>query len=189
MFLQTLGIAAAVVAAAEIGDKTQLLAIFLAARFRQPKQIVLGILCATIFNHALAGALGASLAAFISPVVLKWTLIASFVAMAVWILIPDSIDEGGFDKHLGRWGVFGTTLVLFFLAEMGDKTQIGTIAMAAKFPGEALFVVMGSTLGILIADAPAVWLGDKISKKLSMSLMRKIAAAIFLLLAVLAYFS
>ncbi len=137
--LETLGLSTVVVAAAEIGDKTQLLSIFLAARFRAPKPIIWGILLATIFNHALAGALGASLSSFISEELLRWILIVSFLAMAVWILIPDKMEDDDYKKKAQRFGVFGTTLLLFFLAEMGDKTQIATIAMSARYASEAVW--------------------------------------------------
>lgn len=186
--LETLGLSTVVVAAAEIGDKTQLLSIFLAARYRAPKPIIWGILLATIFNHALAGALGASLSSLISYEVLRWVLIVSFLAMAVWILIPDKMEDDDFKKKAQRFGVFGTTFVLFFLAEMGDKTQIATIAMSARYASEAVWVIMGTTLGMMIANVPAVYLGEKIAEKISMVWMRRIAAAVFVTLAVLTYF-
>lgn len=187
--LETLGLSTLVVAAAEIGDKTQLLSIFLAARFRAPKPIIWGILVATIANHALAGLLGASLAGFISEDLLRWILIVSFLAMAVWILIPDKPDDDNYEKRAKRFGVFGTTVLLFFLAEMGDKTQIATIAMSARYPLDAWLVITGTTLGMMIANVPAVYLGEKISEKISMDWMRRIAAAVFVVLAVLTYFS
>lgn len=186
--LETLGLSTVVVAAAEIGDKTQLLSIFLAARYRAPKPIIWGILLATIFNHALAGALGASLSSLISYEVLRWVLIVSFLAMAVWILIPDKMEDEDFKKKAQRFGVFGTTFVLFFLAEMGDKTQIATIAMSARYATEAFWVIAGTTLGMMIANVPAVYLGEKIAEKISMDWMRRIAAAVFVILAVLTYF-
>lgn len=187
MFLETLGLSTLVVTAAEIGDKTQLLALCLAARYRAPTPIVLGILAATIVNHALAGLLGASVASFLSPDLLRWVLIVSFLAMGFWMLVPDKIEEEE-STGSGRFGVFGTTCILFFLAEMGDKTQIATVALAAHYQ-EALFVVIGTTLGMLIADVPAVFVGDKLSKRLSMSLMRKIAAAVFFGFAAVSFFS
>ncbi len=186
--LETLGLSTAVVAAAEIGDKTQLLSIFLAARFRAPKPIIWGILLATLFNHALAGLLGASLSTFISEELLRWILIVSFLAMAVWIQIPDKIEDDEYKKRAQRYGVFWTTIVLFFLAEMGDKTQIATIAMSARYASEAVWVIMGTTLGMMIANVPAVYLGEKIAEKISMVWMRRIAAAVFVTLAVLTYF-
>ena len=186
--LETLGLSTAVVAAAEIGDKTQLLSIFLAARFRAPKPIIWGILLATLFTHSLAGLLGASLSTFISEELLRWILIVSFLAMAVWILIPDKIEDDEYKKRAQRYGVFWTTIVLFFLAEMGDKTQIATIAMSARYASEAVWVIMGTTIGMMIANVPAVCLGEKIAEKISMVLMRRIAAAVFVTLAVLTYF-
>lgn len=180
---QTTLLSTGVVAAAEIGDKTMLLAVFLAARFRKPWTIILGIFVATFLNHVIAGALGATLANFISADLLRWILIVSFIAMGIWILIPDKIDEGGNDDRLRRFGVFGTTVILFFIAEVGDKTQVATVALAARYPAEAFWV----TLGLMIADAPAVFIGNKLAEKISMKLMRQIAAAVFFILAVVAY--
>ena len=179
---QTTLLSTGVVAAAEIGDKTMLLAVFLAARFRKPWTIILGIFVATFLNHVIAGALGATLANFISADLLRWILIVSFIAMGIWILIPDKIDEGGNDDRLRRFGVFGTTVILFFIAEVGDKTQVATVALAARYPAEAFWV-----LGLMIADAPAVFIGNKLAEKISMKLMRQIAAAVFFILAVVAY--
>ena len=132
--LQTIALSTGVVAAAEIGDKTMLLAVFLAARFRKPWTIILGIFVATFLNHAIAGALGATLASFISEDLLRWILIVSFIAMGIWILIPDRIDEEGQNDKLKRFGVFWTTVILFFIAEVGDKTQVATVALAARYP-------------------------------------------------------
>lgn len=184
---QTTLLSTGVVAAAEIGDKTMLLAVFLAARFRKPWTIILGIFVATFLNHVIAGALGVTLANFISADLLRWILIVSFIAMGIWILIPDKIDEGGNDDRLRRFGVFGTTVILFFIAEVGDKTQVATVALAARYPAEAFWVVCGTTLGLMIADAPAVFIGNKLAEKISMKLMRQIAAAVFFILAVVAY--
>lgn len=184
---QTTLLSTGVVAAAEIGDKTMLLAVFLAARFRKPWTIILGIFVATFLNHVIAGALGATLANFISVDLLRWILIVSFIAMGIWILIPDKIDEGGNDDRLRRFGVFGTTVILFFIAEVGDKTQVATVALAARYPAEAFWVVCGTTLGLMIADAPAVFIGNKLAEKISMKLMRQVAAAVFFILAVVAY--
>ena len=175
-------ISTAIVALAEMGDKTQLLALVLAARFRKPWPIVLGILVATLVNHGLAGAVGAWVTTFLGPQMLRWILGASFIAMAVWMLIPDKLDEGEADGS-PRWGVFGTTVVAFFLAEMGDKTQIATIAMAAHYATPVL-VVIGTTLGMLIADVPAVFVGDRLANKIPMKLVHGIAAAIFAVLGV-----
>ncbi len=169
-------ISTGVVALAEVGDKTQLLAFLLAAKFRKPVPIILGILVATLANHGLAGALGAWVTTLFAPEVLRWVLGLSFIAMAVWILVPDTLDEG--DARLVHWGVFGTTAVAFFLAEMGDKTQIATVALAAQY-GDFLRVVAGTTLGMLIANAPAVLLGDRAAHRMPVKLVHGVAAAIF----------
>ena len=172
-----------VVALGEIGDKTQLLAIVLAAMFRRPWPIVAGILVATLANHAAAGAVGGWVAQALGPQVLRWVIGLSFLAMAGWILIPDKIDE---DSAQGkrRFGVFGTTVIAFFLAEMGDKTQIATVALAARY-SDVVQVVIGTTLGMMLANVPAVFLGDKIAGRVSMPLVHGIAAVIFALLGVL----
>ena len=169
-----------VVALAEIGDKTQLLAFILAARFKKPLPIILGILVATVINHGLAGALGAWITSTISPEVLRWVLGASFIGMAIWTMIPDKIEEEE-TQIAQRFGIFGATFITFFLAEMGDKTQIATVAMAAHYT-EPLMVVIGTTLGMLIADVPAVFAGDKLANKIPMKLVHSIAAAVFALL-------
>ena len=174
-----------VVALAEVGDKTQLLAFLLAAKFRKPVPIILGILAATLLNHGLAGALGTWLTARFSPGVLRWVLGLSFIAMAVWILIPDEIDAD--DEKLVQFGVFGTTLIAFFLAEMGDKTQIATIALAAQY-GSFLWVVAGTTLGMMIANVPAVYLGERIAHRMPVRLVHWIAAVIFAILGVAVLF-
>ena len=172
-----------VVALGEMGDKTQLLAIVLAAAFRKPIPIVLGILLATLVNHAMAGALGGWVAQAMGPDVLRWVIGVSFLAMAGWILIPDKIDEGAAGGKQ-RFGVFGTTAVAFFLAEMGDKTQIATVALAARYP-DIVQVVLGTTFGMMLANVPAVFLGDKIAKNVSMKLVHGIAAGIFAVLGLL----
>ena len=184
--MEALLISTGVVALAEIGDKTQLLAFILAARFKKPLPIIAGILCATVVNHGLAGALGAWITSVLSPEVLRWVLGLSFIGMAVWTLIPDEIEEEETKvaKHLG---VFGATLITFFLAEMGDKTQIATIAMAAHYANPVL-VVMGTTLGMLIADVPAVFVGDKFGARIPMKLVHSIAAAIFAFMGLLTLF-
>jgi putative Ca2+/H+ antiporter (TMEM165/GDT1 family) len=182
MFMESLLVSACVVALAEIGDKTQLLAFILAARFKKPAPIVLGILVATVINHSLAGALGAWITSTVSAEVLRWVLGGSFLAMAAWMLIPDKLDEGD-AAEAPRLGVFGTTVIAFFLAEMGDKTQIATIAMAAHYAAP-LLVVIGTTLGMLIADVPAVFVGDKLASKIPMRRVHAVAAAIFALLGV-----
>ena len=174
-----------IVALAEIGDKTQLLAFILAAKFRRPLPIIAGILTATLANHAGAGALGAWLTALLSPETLRWGLGISFLAMAVWTLIPDTFDER--DNRLTRFGVFGTTVVGFFLAEMGDKTQIATVALAAHY--HAFYaVVAGTTLGMMVANVPAVALGDRIAQRMPVRLVHAVAAGIFAILGVITLF-
>ncbi len=180
--MESLLVSTGVVALAEIGDKTQLLAFILAARFKKPVPIILGILAATIVNHGLAGALGAWITATLTPEVLRWVLGLSFIGMAAWTLVPDKIEEEE-TRIAGKFGVFGATLVTFFLAEMGDKTQIATVAMAAHY-ATPLLVVVGTTLGMLIADVPAVFIGDKLANRIPMKLVHSIAAGIFALLGV-----
>jgi Ca2+/H+ antiporter, TMEM165/GDT1 family len=180
--MESLFVSTGVVALAEIGDKTQLLAFILAARFKKPLPIVAGILVATLVNHGLAGALGAWITAHVSPAWLRWVLGASFIGMALWTLIPDKIEEEE-TRVAQRLGVFGATLVTFFLAEMGDKTQIATVAMAAHYPNPVL-VVAGTTLGMLIADVPAVFVGERLASKIPMKLVHSVAAAIFAVLGV-----
>jgi len=181
--MEALLISTGVVALAEIGDKTQLLAFILAARFKKPYPIIAGILCATIVNHGLAGALGAWITTVISPQTLRWVLGASFIGMAIWTLIPDKIEEEQ-TQIAKKWGVFGATLITFFLAEMGDKTQIATVALAANYAAPVM-VVIGTTLGMLIADVPAVFVANKFADKIPMKLVHSIAAGIFALLGVL----
>lgn len=176
-------ISTGIVALAEVGDKTQLLAFILAAKFRKPVPIVVGILVATVANHALAGALGAWITTLVSPEVLRWSLGLSFLGMAIWTLIPDKFDED--EAKLARYGVFGTTLIAFFLAEMGDKTQVATVALAAQYHSTVL-VVAGTTVGMLIANVPAVLLGDRIAQRMPVRLVHGIAAAIFAVLGVAA---
>lgn len=167
------------VALAEIGDKTQLLAFLLAARFRKPLPIVAGILVATLANHALAAALGGWLASLASPQTLRWILGVSFIAMALWTLIPDKFEES--DAPRSGMGVFSTTLLAFFLAEMGDKTQIATVALAAQYAAVFL-VIAGTTLGMMIANVPAVLLGEKIAHRLPVLWVHRVAALVFALL-------
>ncbi len=174
-------ISTGIVALAEIGDKTQLLAFILAAKFRKPWPIIWGILLATLANHGLAGALGAWITSHVAPSTMRWVLGVSFLAMAAWTLIPDKFDEK--DARFARFGVFGTTLIAFFLAEMGDKTQIATVALAAQY--HAFWtVVAGTTLGMMIANVPAVLLGDRIAHRMPVRLVHSIAAAIFALLGI-----
>jgi putative Ca2+/H+ antiporter (TMEM165/GDT1 family) len=174
-------VSTSIVALAEIGDKTQLLAFVLAAKFRQRLPIVLGILVATLANHAFAGAIGSWLTSMMAPRTLQWVLGGSFLAMAVWTLIPDKLDED--DARVARLGVFGTTLVAFFLTEMGDKTQIATVALAAQYQA-LVAVVAGTTLGMMIANVPAVLLGDQLAERLPVRLVHLVAAAIFAVLGI-----
>lgn len=180
--MESLLVSTGVVALAEIGDKTQLLAFILAARFKKPLPIIAGILAATIVNHGLAGALGAWITSAVSPELLRWVLGASFIGMAIWTMIPDEIEEDE-TQVAKRFGVFGATLITFFLAEMGDKTQIATVAMAAHYANPVM-VVIGTTLGMLIADVPAVFVGDKLANKIPMKLVHSIAAGVFAILGV-----
>ncbi|MFM1788635.1 MAG: hypothetical protein RLZZ166_1102, partial [Pseudomonadota bacterium] len=180
--MEALLVSTGVVALAEIGDKTQLLAFILASRFKRPLPIIMGILVATILNHGLAGALGAWITATVSPDVLRWVLGLSFIGMAIWTMIPDKIEDEE-AQIAKRYGVFGATLVTFFLAEMGDKTQIATVAMAAHYTTPIL-VVVGTTLGMLIADVPAVFAGDKLATRIPMKLVHSIAAAVFAILGI-----
>lgn len=179
-------ISTGVVALGEMGDKTQLLAFLLAAKFKRPIPIVLGILAATLLNHTAAGALGAWVAHQLGPDVLRWGIGVGFIAMAGWMLIPDKADDDAVDSRL-KLGVFGTTLVAFFLAEMGDKTQIATVALAARYH-DLLPVIAGTTLGMMIADVPAVFVGNKFAQKVPMKLVHGIAAGIFALLGLLTLF-
>ena len=175
-------ISTGIVALAEIGDKTQLLAFILAARFKRPLPIILGIFVATVVNHAFAGALGAWITTLVGPETLRWVLGISFLAMAAWTLIPDKFDES--DAKLTRAGVFVTTVVAFFLAEMGDKTQIATVALAAQYQA-LVSVVAGTTVGMMIANVPAVLMGDRIANKMPVSLVHAVAAGIFAVLGVM----
>ena len=179
-------ISTGVVALAEIGDKTQLLAFILAARFKKPAPIIAGILIATLVNHGLAGALGAWITTVVSPDVMRWALGLSFLGMAAWTLIPDKIEEEE-AAVARRFGVFGATLLTFFLAEMGDKTQIATVALAANY-GTPLPVIAGTTLGMLLADVPAVFVGNRFAARIPMKTVHAIAAAIFALMGLLTLF-
>jgi putative Ca2+/H+ antiporter (TMEM165/GDT1 family) len=165
-----------VVAVAEIGDKTQLLALVLAARYRRPLPIILGILVATLANHALAAWAGGLAAAWIGPTALRWILGLLFIAMAAWCLIPDK--DSGMPKRAAGAGAFVATLVAFFLVEIGDKTQLATVALAARFETVWL-VTLGTTLGMMIANAPVVLFGDAIAKRLPLKAIRIVAALIF----------
>ncbi|TFI49609.1 TMEM165/GDT1 family protein [Diaphorobacter sp. DS2] len=180
-------VSTAIVTLAEMGDKTQLLSLVLAARFRKPWPIVLGIFVATLANHALAGAVGSWVTTVLGPQVLRWVLGLSFIAVAVWMLIPDKLDDDG-DGAAPRFGVFGTTLVAFFLAEMGDKTQVATVMLAAQYSAY-FWVVAGTTLGMMLANAPVVWLGDRLVKKVPIRVVHLVSALIFLVLGLLALFA
>jgi len=175
-------VSAGAVTLAELGDKTQLLALLLAARFRAPLAVIAGIVTAVLANHLLAGGLGTLLASMLSPALLRWLLVASFIATALWMLVPDQEPTGG--ERPGRYGAYGTTVITFFLVEMGDKTQIATLALAARY--HALVpVVAGTTLGMLIADVPAVLLGKVAAERIPIALMHRIGAVVFLVLAAL----
>lgn len=177
-------ISTAIVALAEMGDKTQLLALLLAARFRKPIPILIAILAATLINHGLSAVLGQWITTVLSPEVLIWVLSLGFIGMAAWMLIPDELDDE--TDSINKWqrfGVFGATFVLFFLAEIGDKTQIATVALAARY--DSIFWVMaGTTVGMMLANAPAVFVGNKLADKLPISLIHKIGAVIFLIIGV-----
>jgi putative Ca2+/H+ antiporter (TMEM165/GDT1 family) len=174
-----------IVALAEIGDKTQLLAFLLAARFRRPLPIVFGIFAATIANHAFAAAVGSVVSRLLGPDVMRWVLGLAFIGMAAWIMVPDQIDEE--ETTPARFGVFMTTLVAFFLAEMGDKTQVATVALAARY-SSAVAVVAGTTLGMMLANVPAVYFGDRIAGRVPLQLVHGIAALIFLVLGIATLF-
>jgi putative Ca2+/H+ antiporter (TMEM165/GDT1 family) len=183
MDLHAILVSTGIVTLAEMGDKTQLLAFVLAAKFKKPIPIILGIFFATILNHGLAGVLGSWITQILSPEVLRWVLALSFIGMAIWTLIPDKIDED--DSTIAeKSGIFLTTLVTFFLAEMGDKTQVATVAMAAHY-SSPLMVVIGTTLGMMLADVPAVFLGNSFAKKLPLKVIHSIAAGVFLLMGIL----
>ena len=173
-----------IVALAEMGDKTQLLALLLAARFHKPIPILIAILLATIVNHGISALLGQWITSVVPEYILVWILALGFIAMAIWMLVPDELDDES--ESIQKWqkyGVFGATFVLFFLAEIGDKTQIATVALAARFDSIVL-VTMGTTIGMMLANAPAVFIGDKMSNSLPISLIHKIASLIFLVLGI-----
>lgn len=177
-------VSTSVVALAEMGDKTQLLSLILAARYRKPLPIVFGILVATLLNHAMAGALGAWLSSLMRPEVLNWVMAAAFIAMGLWILVPDKLDEDDVAVPKQQMGVFFATVVAFFLAEMGDKTQFATIALAAQY-SDVFSVVLGTTLGMMMANAPAVYLGNRFAQRLPTKIIHMIAAIIFIAIGVL----
>jgi putative Ca2+/H+ antiporter (TMEM165/GDT1 family) len=179
--LESLFIPTLIVALAEIGDKTQLLALLLAARFRKPWPIIWGIVLATLANHFAAGAVGNWVADFFAPTTLSWILAASFVAVALWALVPDKLDDED-SSALKRYGPFLTTLIAFFIAEMGDKTQVATVMLAAQYP-HFILVVLGTTLGMLIANVPVVLAGNFAAERLPLTLIRRLAATAFIALA------
>ena len=176
-----------VVALGEMGDKTQLLAMLLAAKFRRPVPIILGIFVATLANHAAAGLAGSWIASALGPDVLRWLIGLSFMGMAAWIMVPDKWDDDDGGKAQ-RFSIFGTTVIAFFLAEMGDKTQIATVALAARYDNLQA-VIAGTTLGMMLANVPAVFLGDKVARIVPMKLVHGVAAAIFAVLGVLTLFN
>ncbi len=183
--MESFFVSTGIVALAEMGDKTQLLSLVLAAKFRRPIPIILGILVATLLNHAGAGAIGAWITTFLGENTLRWVLGLGFLAMAVWIMIPDKLDEDDAKIDASHHSIFVTTVIAFFLAEMGDKTQIATVALAAQY-SSLLWVVAGTTLGMMIANVPAVILGDKMAHKLPLKIVHGIAAVIFAILGVVA---
>jgi Ca2+/H+ antiporter, TMEM165/GDT1 family len=177
-------ISTGIVAMAEMGDKTQLLSLVLAARLRRPWPIIAGIFAATLLNHALAGALGAAVTNWIGPQWLRWILAASFIAMAAWMLVPDKLDAAAAPAAArGPWGVFMVTSAAFFLAEMGDKTQVATVMLAAQYQ-QWLAVVLGTTLGMLLANAPVVWFGERVMRRVPVRAVHRVSAAVFLALGV-----
>ncbi|MFH7765402.1 TMEM165/GDT1 family protein [Acinetobacter sp. BSP-28] len=177
-------ISTAIVTLAEMGDKTQLLALLLAARFRKPVPILLAILLATLLNHGISAVLGQWITTVLNPDVLLWIVSVGFIAMALWMLVPDELEDE--TDNINKWqkyGVFGATFVLFFLAEIGDKTQVATVALAARFDS-VFWVMLGTTIGMMIANAPAVFVGNKLADKLPIPLIHKIGASIFLIIGV-----
>ena len=183
--METLLMSTSIVAIAEMGDKTQLLSFVLAAKFNNKLSIILGILLATLANHFAAGYVGAWLASLVSPQTLRWIVALSFFAFGAWALVPDKLEE---NQKLRGAGVFITTLIAFFLVEMGDKTQLATIALAARYDSLA-YVVLGTTTGMMIANVPAVILGNTLSHRINMKVMRWVAAGLFVVLGILALFA
>jgi putative Ca2+/H+ antiporter (TMEM165/GDT1 family) len=181
--LEAFLVSTGIVVLAEMGDKTQLLALVLAARYRRPVPVILGIFVATLANHALAAWLGAEVAAMLGRDALRWILGLSFLAMAAWTLVPDTPEKE--KTQSARLGAFAATLLAFFLVEMGDKTQIATVALAARY-ASVLTVVAGTTLGMMLADVPAVYFGERILRRVPANTVRRVAAASFALLGTLA---
>jgi putative Ca2+/H+ antiporter (TMEM165/GDT1 family) len=185
--LEAFLVSAGVVALGEIGDKTQLLALVLAARFQKPRPIIAGILTATLFNHALAGLLGNMVRSALPPDALRWIVAISFFAVALWALKPDTL-VGDEPTPMSRWGVFGVTTIAFFLAEIGDKTQVATMVLAAQFDS-LVAVVLGTTVGMLLADVPVVLIGKSASARIPFKAVRLVAATLFAALGVYALFA
>jgi Ca2+/H+ antiporter, TMEM165/GDT1 family len=183
--MEALFLSTSIVALAEMGDKTQLLSFVLAAKLKHRMAIIMGIFFATLANHFFAGSLGAWLASLVSPQTLKWVVAISFFAFGIWALRPDKLDD---NQNLRGTGVFVTTLIAFFIVEMGDKTQLATVALAARYDS-LTSVVMGTTLGMMIANVPAVWVGEKLTHRINMKVMHRIAAALFIVLGILALFA
>ncbi|MDR9827125.1 TMEM165/GDT1 family protein [Vibrio sp. FNV 38] len=183
--MSVLAISITTVALAEIGDKTQLLSLLLASRYRKPVPIIAAIFFATIANHALAAWLGVVVADYLSPEILKWVVAASFLVMAGWILVPDKLDE---DESFSNRGPFVASFIAFFIAEIGDKTQIATSILGAQYADALMMVVLGTTVGMLLANVPVVLIGKLSADKLPLALIRKITALLFLGLAVAAVF-
>lgn len=188
MMLEAFLVSTGAVALGEIGDKTQLLALVLAARYRKPVVIMAGIFVATLLNHAAAGAVGSLIAGLVSHDVLRWILGGSFVAMGAWILLPDKLDEDDANPP-AKFGVFLTTVIAFFIAEMGDKTQVATVMLATRYQEAVTWVVMGTTLGMMIANVPAVLFGDKLAQKVPVRVIHGVAATLFVVLGLAVLFN
>lgn len=179
--LSVLAISITTVALAEIGDKTQLLSLLLASRYRKPLPIIAAIFLATIANHAVAAWLGVLVSDLLTPEVLKWVVVASFAVMAMWVLIPDKLDD---DEKISNRGPFVASFIAFFIAEIGDKTQIATSILGAQYADALIWVVLGTTIGMLLANVPVVVIGKLSAERLPLALIRKITAALFALLAI-----
>nr|WP_217906334.1 TMEM165/GDT1 family protein [Vibrio sp. JPW-9-11-11] len=179
--VSVLAISITTVALAEIGDKTQLLSLLLASRYRKPIPIIAAIFLATLANHALAAWLGVVVADYLSPEILQWVLVVSFVAMAAWVLIPDKLDD---DEQISNRGPFIASFIAFFVAEIGDKTQIATSILGAQYADALTMVVLGTTIGMLLANVPVVVIGKLSAEKLPLALIRKITALVFVALAI-----
>ncbi|MEI8594329.1 TMEM165/GDT1 family protein [Photobacterium sp. Hal280] len=183
--MSILAVSITTVALAEIGDKTQLLSLLLASRYRKPVPIILAIFLATLANHALAAWLGVVVADYLSPEILKWVLVVSFVVMAGWILIPDKLDD---DETISNRGPFVASFIAFFVAEIGDKTQVATTMLGAKYHDGLMLVVLGTTIGMLLANVPVVLIGKLSADKMPLGLIRKVTAVLFAVLALGAAF-